>query len=320
MDVTTITLAAAPADCDVAALVRPVLVLATPDPAVVIWPCPRCWDEQGNIKMYSHVAGGVCFKCHGAGGEQMSRIAAQAQADKLIKGRITRARKAERERLAKLAAREALQAELIAAHPGLAELLDDAVVGAGVRFVETDEPCDGEDYNPATDRHQGFVVDKPLGEFVHSMATTFRYEPHRMTPKRCAAAVEAIAKERAKIAAHEAKVAAAGEVPTGRVVVTGAVVAVWERDVTFGYRRTTQVKMRVETPEGWVGIGTIPSGFWGTGGFDGDYRGLKGATVEFTATVEPAAEQRDGELPVGWLNRPTKAKVLALAPKLTVVK
>ncbi|MBC8090833.1 MAG: hypothetical protein H7Y15_02625 [Pseudonocardia sp.] len=299
--------------------VMPVFVLATTTPGAVIWPCPRCWDEDGTIRMYSHVAGGVCFKCHGFGGAEMTLAAAQAKATKLLKGRITRARKAERERLAKLAARQDRIDALVAQHPGLAELLDETVTGHA-RPAEPGEDADGHGWDYETDREYPMVIVKPLGDFVYTMATTLRHQPERMTAKRCTAAVEAIAKARARAAAHQAKLAAAGEVPTGRIVITGTVMALWEKEATFGYRATTTLKMRVETTGGWVGIGTVPHGFWGTGGFDGDYRGLKGATVKLTATVEPAAQQREGELPVGWLARPAKAEVLALTSKLTVVE
>jgi hypothetical protein len=30
-------------------------------------PCSRCSDENGYIKVFSHVMGGVCFKCKGLG-------------------------------------------------------------------------------------------------------------------------------------------------------------------------------------------------------------------------------------------------------------
>ncbi len=304
-----ITLAEAPAGCDVR--VRPVVALATTDPAVVIWPCERCWDENGRISMYAHVAGGVCFKCHGYGGTDMGLAQAQARAAKLLKGRIARARKAERERLAKLAARDGKIAALVAEHPGLAELLDDAV-GGYARAAEPGEDADASGWDYDAQQEYPMVVVKPLGDFVYAMAETLRYQPERMTAKRCAAAVEAIAKERAKAAAHQAKLAAAGEVPTGRVEISGTIVAVWEKEVQAGpYSTTWTVKMRVETVDGWVGIGTAPRALLDVvcEPREATWRDLRGKAVVFTATVEPAGEQRDGELPVGWLARPAKARL-----------
>jgi hypothetical protein len=303
---TVITLAEAPG-------VSPVFALETANPAVVIWPCPRCFNENGRITMYAHVAGGVCFKCAGYGGEDMPRDAAQKRAVRLIASRVRAAAKAEAKRLAKLAKRAERQAALLAEYPGLAELLDEAVTG-GTRHAADGEEHDYEDFDFETDRYVRYVNVRPLGDFVYAQAERFRYTPEQMTPARCAAAVKAIADERAKIVAHAAKVAAAGQVPSGRMEITGTVVAVWEKEVYAGYSTTWVTKMRVETAEGWVGIGTAPAALFEAMRVEGngtcDWRTLRGRAVRFVATVEPAAEQKEGELPVGWLARPSKAKLV----------
>lgn len=300
----TIVLAQAPADCDVAGLVNDVLVITTDDPAVVIWPCPRCWDEDGTIKMYGHVAGGVCFKCYGAGGDRMGRQDAQAKAERIIKGRITRARKSERERLAKLAKRAALQAAIIAERPGLAILADEDASGRESGYIDEDT---------YQDEHA------PLGGFVLAIAVKFRYEPHRLTANALDAVEDAIAKARARNeaqAARAAEIAAANvQIPTGRVEIRGRVLAAWRAEVQgrpYGGPETV-TKIRVETPDGWVAIGTLPAkivdALLDEPGKGYPIDKVKGRQVAFTAAVEPAREQREGELPVGFYSRPTKARL-----------
>lgn len=292
--------------------IAPMIVLVGEAPGEVIWPCSRCYQENGRIRMWSHVQGGICFKCKGFGGDVMELAAAQVKAERIMKARVKRADQAEAKRLAKLAARKAKQDALIAEFPALAVLLEDGVA-SGYRPAREGERADVVDWDG--ERNVESVFDEGrYGMWLGNIATEFAYEPEKFNAKRAAALAPKIEKAVAEAAAQQAKVeaAAAVEIPSGRVRVRGVVVAVWEREVHHGYGASSQLKMRVETEAGWVGIGTIPSKLWDNG-FEGDYRNLRGWTVEFDAAVEAAAEQKPGELPVAWLNRPTKPKAFAPA-------
>jgi hypothetical protein len=298
----TIELGTLPTDV----FVKPVHVLTTANPQVVIWPCERCWDEEGRIAMWSHVAGGVCFKCNGAGGVEMSLAEAEVKAAKLIKSRTTTARANERKRLAKLAARAAKQAALVAEHPGLAVLLDREASGY-VRPVQPGEQPDTYMHGENWEQIEAVNV-RPLGDTVAAIAEDFQCNPEKFGPGRIAAVLRLIEQTTERLAAKAAAVAVATLPEPGKFEVTGQVVAVWETEVQAGpYSTTWVVKMRVQTPAGWVGIGTAPRALLDA--VDG-WKALRGKTVAFTATVKPAAEQKTGELPVCWFSKPFRARLV----------
>lgn len=241
MSLKTITLAeVTPNPLGVAA----VLVLETAEPGKVIWPCGRCWDEDGRISHFSHVAGGVCFKCLGAGGDLMDRAAAEKRAARLLKNRVKAAEKREAERQAFLERRAAWQREAIAERPLLAVLL-------------TDEACIGGGYD---DHGQYMDREEPLGRFVADMAVKFRScmwqgKFSAMTERQLDAAVKAIETERAKLVA-KAKI----EVPAeGKAVFEGEVIKSAWYDNDFG---GGGIKVTVKTDAGWLAFGTLPRRLW----------------------------------------------------------
>lgn len=262
--------------------VRPVLVLTGDSADQVIWPCSRCWNEDGYISMYSHVEGGVCFKCHGFGGVPMAREVAQAKADKLLKGRVARARKVERERLAKLDARSAAQQAIIAEHPALEVLLD--VQRSGGQIVVNGDQADW---------YHDYI--RPMGQFVAKIAEDFRAYG-KLSARQIESVEDAILKAQARIAEREAERAAAVSAPTGRVAVTGSVIGIKEYDNDYSYNGGTIYKMTVKADGGFRVFVTIPA----------DINPSVGDRVEFTATLKPKAE--DPTFAKG--SRPAKARVL----------
>lgn len=88
--------------------------------------------------------------------------------------------------------------------------------------------------------------------------------------------------------------------PVGKTVIKGTVVSVKEYESDFGTSWKWTVK--VTTPEGnWLAWGTVPDGILGNGP-------LKGATVQFTATLKPG---RDAHFAIA--SRPRLATVVAEA-------
>lgn len=75
--------------------------------------------------------------------------------------------------------------------------------------------------------------------------------------------------------------------PTGRVTFTGLVVSAREHDSQFG--TTIKVTVKVTTPDGatWLAWGTAPRNALSEAASHG---GLRGCTVEFTATLKPGRE------------------------------
>lgn len=273
--------------------VNPVVILETsPDSPTVIWPCDRCYTGEGHIAMYNHIHGGVCFKCRGAGGTDMDRAEAQARADKLIKGRVARARTAERKRLAKLAKRADAQASLLEAHPLLAALLDVDETGGTVVMSDV-----------SGDYH---ALLAPLGDFVARMAETFRTEPERFTPRMAEATAKAIEEGRARQAARAAERATAQPAPTGRVQVEGEIVAIRSYDGDFGITW----KMTVKADAGYRVFVTVPRDLmpdmYNGEEFSAHMDGLKGQRVELTVTLAPTGD--DPTFAKG--TRPTKARTL----------
>lgn len=274
--------------------VNPVVILETsPDSPTVIWPCDRCFTGEGHIAMYSHIHGGVCFSCRGAGGTEMDRDEAQTRADKLIKGRVYRARTADRKRLAKLAKRKATQDAHLAEHPILAALLDVDETG-GTAWVTGTPEGDYQEWRA------------PLGDFVARMAETFRDEPHRFTDRMAAATAKAIEEGRARQAARAAERAAATPAPTGRHQIQGEIIAVRSYDGDYGITW----KMTVKTDAGYRVHVTVPRDLepdtYNGEEFRDHMDGLKGQRVELTVTLAPAAD--DPTFAKG--TRPTKARTL----------
>lgn len=231
--------------------VSPVVALETANPAQVIWPCPRCWDEDGRIGMYAHVAGGVCFKCLGAGGDLMDRAAAEKRAARVLKSRVKAAEKREAERLAFLERRAQWQRDAIDQRPLLAVLL-------------TDEALESADFETYEEYEQavfaGYQPKEPLGRFVAKMAQEFRTlmwngKFSAMTERQLDAAVKAIETERAKLVAK-----AAIEVPAeGKAVFEGEVIKSAWYDNDFG---GGGIKVTVKTDAGWLAFGTLPRRLW----------------------------------------------------------
>lgn len=265
--------------------VIPVYVLSTEDPAVVIWPCKRCFDENGKIEMYSHVFGGVCFGCAGSGGVAMDRPAALKKANTTIKRRVTAARKAEEKRLAFLAKRKADQDAMIAKLPALAELLDESVTGGQVPMVDENGQEYGDEYT------EPFA---PLGKFVLRLAEKFRYEGF-LTEGQQAAVVKAIAESKARNASRAAEKEAAAPCFTGKGVIEGEIVkAEYKVNEQYG---TGATKAVIRTDAGFVVYGTIPRRM----DTEGPSSELKGRRVRIAATFEPS----DRDEKFGFFSRPT---------------
>lgn len=110
--------------------------------------------------------------------------------------------------------------------------------------------------------------------------------------------VTRIKREARQLAEAKERQANAVPAPTGRVAVSGTVANTWTRDSDYGI----QTKMRVETTEGWVSIGTVPSALLAE---VSDHKDLRGAVVSFTATFRPT----DDDVTVAWASRPSKAKL-----------
>lgn len=267
--------------------VRPVEVLKTNREGVVIWPCARCWDEDGRIGMYAHVAGGVCFKCNGAGGQEMALAEAEKRAARVLKGRVKAAEKREAERLAFLERRAAYQQEMIAERPLLAVLLTDEA-------LEATDFDTYEEYELAV--HQGYRPAEPLGKFVAKMAQQFRscmwngkFSP--MTDRQLDAAVRAIETERAKVEAKKQVVAPA----PGKLTFQGEVIKAAWYDDNFG---GGAIKLTVKTADGWLAFGTLPRKLYR----DVPAEELRGLRIQVEATLE--ASDRDPAFL--FFKRPTK--------------
>lgn len=259
--------------------VTPVTVLTTAREDVVIWPCPRCYDEDGRIGMYAHVAGGICFKCNGAGGDQMDRAAAEKRAARLLKNRVKAAEKREADRLEALARREQWQQDAIAVRPLLAVLLTDEAGTPGGWYDDNGVYQEGS---------------TPLGAFVAKMADRFRFLTWQgkfsaMTEKQLDAAVRAIETERAKIEAKKAIIAPAA----GKLTFEGEVIKSAWYDNDFG---GGGIKVTVKTAEGWLAFGTLPRRLWR------DDNTETGQRIRIEATLETS----DRDPAFLFFKRPTK--------------
>jgi hypothetical protein len=267
--------------------VSPVFVLEGNTDTTVIWPCSRCWDENGKMAHFSHVHGGICFKCNGFGGQEMDRAAAEKRAARLLKTRLKAAEKREAERQAFLAQRAEWQRDAIAERPLLAALLTDEALE-----IEAFETYD--EYEEAVAR--GYVPAQPLGRFVAKMAQSFRscmwrgkFSP--MTERQLDAAVRAIEAERAKLAEKAAVVAP----EPGKATFEGTVVKAAWYDNNFG---GGALKLTVKTDAGWLAFGTLPGRMYK----DVPAEELKGLRIHVEATLE--ASERDRTFL--FFKRPTK--------------
>ena len=122
----------------------------------------------------------------------------------------------------------------------------------------------------------------------------WRYAPHHDQVENLTTAV----------AEREARKATAQPVPTGKTTVTGTVVS-WKTTANkFSYNGADILKIVVEDERGFRVFGTCPAKI--VEAVNGNMDVLKGATVTFTATLEPS---RDDEL-FGFFKRATKAGLL----------
>lgn len=194
----------------------------------------------------------------------------------LLKGRITRAAKAEQKRAAKIAEDVANVQQLLETYPDLAALL-------------------GAEYEDNT----GF-----MGSMRDALCRG------SMSDKMIAAALEAIRRDRQRKEDKANAIAAGVTVPTGRLEVEGVVIATsaqWN-DRGYGSWRHT---MRVKTAEGWTAAGTIPAALLelrpaSLNLMDYDdpedaSRWLRGRQVRIRATFAPG----DRDPLSGWFSRPT---------------
>lgn len=118
-------------------------------------------------------------------------------------------------------------------------------------------------------------------------------------------AIQWQARDDRRAAETVARQATASPAPSGRVVITGTVLATWVKDTDFGF----STRWRVQTDAGWHALGNVPRALLD----DHDADDLRGARVRFTATVSPF----DDDPTAAWTTRPTKAAVLDTAELVT---
>lgn len=307
MDLKAVILADTPASVtDV--IVRPVYILETSDPDQVIWPCPRCWDEDGRIAMYAHVANGVCFRCNGRGGEPMSRAAAAVRAKRLIQSRVRTARKNEAERLAKLAIRKAEQDRVLAVQPGLSILLDPRITG-GLLAAAPDGRILGDDEELPADWYHEHI--RPMGDFVYKIADQFRTKGY-LSPKQISAVANAIQQAERRNVERAIEKEMALPAPTGRCSVEGKIIKAVEKEVQAGPYSTQWVtRITVKTADGWVANGNCPSDILQEVNLNRRPEGVEmeralvGQQVRFVATLEASDSPT-----FAFFKRAAKAEVL----------
>jgi hypothetical protein len=258
-----------------------VLAIETASPNQILWPCSRCWDENGEIKSFRHVAGGICFKCGGRGGELMDRTIAEKRAHRLALSRDRAARKREQERLVKLAVRDEKRAELEACHPGILRLLDPAIGGGAVScsYEDAHEEYDGKYF-----KHL-----RPINSFVGQLQTKLlRWDS--LSDAQAAAANKAIDQHLEREAAKAENAPA----PEGRIEFTGEITSARWDDNGYG----VAFKVRVVTAEGWAAWGTLPSHLVGEL-VPSEAKGIK---VTIHATLERSADDHS----FAFFKRPSK--------------
>lgn len=114
-----------------------------------------------------------------------------------------------------------------------------------------------------------------------------------LTERQEAALVRSFAQRAERQAARaQENAAVTAPMPTGRVTISGEVIATKYQESRFG----ESLKMLVKSDAGWKVWGSVPQEF--------RFDGIKGCRVTFSATVEPK------EASFGFFSRPTKACVL----------
>jgi hypothetical protein len=229
------------------------------DDVTVKHECGRC-GGSGRITFYTHILAGVCFACNGSGGkfETATKVIKRQAASTARAVRLEA--KAERERNERQAAAEAF----MAANPGLKEAFE----------TDLDD-----------DRAQGILDDmhNRLVRWGNLSEKQVAYALRLTAPPVC---------ERCGGAHKTNECPKRGEVPTGRVEITGKVLTVKLQDSAYG----ETLKCLVEMDNGAKVWGSVPRAL-------GDLE--RGARVAFTATVERK------ERSFGFYKRPTGARLLA---------
>lgn len=143
-------------------------------------------------------------------------------------------------------------------------------------------------------KHEGLAEDLATGHrIVREIAE--RFAKFRSLSEKQIALVRKLADEARNPKPEEKHVPA----PTGRVVIEGLVVSI--KSYEGGYGWTTKMVVKVTATDGtWLVSCTVPSGL-GSEAADG----LKGCTVNFSATLKPG---RDNWFAFG--SRPTKASIV----------
>jgi hypothetical protein len=244
-------------------------------------PCSRC-GGQGGSECWKFT-GFVCYRC---GGENSMRFEFTRfnlyTAEELTKlntsrdaARERKAAKVEAERVANLtAAIGTMNAETLAAYDWA--MSQPQAETAGPLSIAQDIASKVGRFGPLSEKQSAFLVK------LHAQAT--------------------------EKAAEEA---AAVPCPSGKVVVSGTVLTTKWVENTFGYHKTSSLKMLVKDARGFKVWGTAPSKLGRTEDEDGYsvYQELKGCEVEFTATVEPSADDKL----FGTFSRPSKARIVKAA-------
>lgn len=271
--------------------------------------CKRC----GGTGHYSYDGmSSICYACNNILSARLGDLLeTQAAADKWCHERAIRRaqreRKAEAQRLAKLAKRDAAWDALEAAHPAVWALL------TSVLNVRDWNKADGDIYPSNTERNS----------FVLKMAEQLWFLDEFSYSEKMIEALEKIAAKRAE----ESVEAAAHPAPAGRVVVTGEITSVKYQENDFG----GAYKILVKDDAGYKVWCSIPkaqadqaydrwleqievdghsvydygSGVYLMGTTDGKY-GIKGQRITFTATLQPSAD----DVAFAFGSRPSKGQWL----------
>jgi hypothetical protein len=195
-------------------------------------------------------------------------------------------KRADTKRAKQETAADAGRAALLAEHPALASILDEAWFEANA-----------------------------WGRFMDDMRDALR--AGWMSPRQARAASDAVVRAdrkrelTAKREAEKAALVAAGvAVVPGRRVITGEIIGVKEVDDNFSRFGATIVKITVREESGAKVWGTLPKSVWdddapqerGQGAYTAWFNALRGRTISMTATVE----QGDRDPAFGFYKRPAK--------------
>lgn len=213
--------------------------------------CSRCGTEDGRIRHYSYVFGGVCFKCNGAGGKWVPVAKAIANG----KARARAAARREAERLAKIAEAEQGRDAFRVDHPAIAFLADDLTAVT------------------VWNNGRASIDGKPVNGILLELSGKLR-RFGSLSAGQIALAEKIVAEDAERAAKRAAEQAAANPAPAARVTVTGVVTGLREYDGDFG----TTYKMHVKADDGYRVFVTIPR----------DIDPAIGDRVRFTATLAPA--------------------------------